>query len=209
MATIMKNRFFEMLDGELGPVLQASGFAGQRQEWKRHRDPVVNCVEVQLRSDQTACTVNLGVHLTFLPVGDGSSPVEFDTITEVDCEIQSRLAWSNEPEHWCKFDSPEESVADLVACFRERGEAYFENFVNFPHPFIDIEPGSLDDDEVSALFPIMTKVRKILLIARVHEHLGDATNAVRFARLGKEVAGMAVGPKAAFRDILWDAEKGK
>ncbi len=202
MATVMKNRFFQVLDGELGPVLQAFGFAGQEQEWKRHRDPVVNCVEIQVRSDQSACTVNLGVHLTFLPAGGGSIPVDFDTITEADCEIQNRLAWRNEPEHWWGFDSPEESVADLVACFREKGEAYFGKFANFPHPFIDIEPSNLDDKEISTLFPIMTKVRKILLIARVHEHLGDTTNAVRFAQLGKEVAGMAVGPKAAFRDIL-------
>ena len=202
VATAMKNHFLEMLDGELSPVLQADGFGGQEREWKRHHDPVINCVEVQLRSDQAACTVNLGAHLTFLPVAGGSSPVLFDTITEADCEIQSRLAWQSEPEHWWGFDSPEESVADLVACYREQGKAYFERFVNFPHPFVDIAPDNLDDDDVSTLFPIMTRVRKILLIARVHEHLGDAANAVRFAKLGKEVAGMAIGPKAAFRDIL-------
>lgn len=202
MTTVMKNHFFEMLDGELSPILQANGFAGHGREWKRLRDPVINCVEIQLRSDQAACSVNLGVHLAFLPVVGGLSPVDFNAITEVDCEVQSRLAWANEREHWWEFDSPEESVANLVACFRERGEAYFEKFSQFPHPFIDIDPDSLDDDEISTLFPIMTKVRKVLLIARVHEHVGDIANAVRFAQLGKEVAGMAVGPKAAFREIL-------
>ena len=101
----MKQRFLEMLDDELGPALQDYGFSGQGCEWKRHRDPVFNCIEVQLRSDQAACSVNLGVHLAFLPVAGGSSVVDFATISEADCEIQSRLAWKNEPEHWWDFDS--------------------------------------------------------------------------------------------------------
>jgi hypothetical protein len=52
------------------------------------------------------------------------------------------------------------------------------------------------------MLPTMTRVRRILLIARVYDHLRDGSHALAWAEFGKEYAGMAVGPKAAFRDIV-------
>ena len=67
---------------------------------------------------------------------------------------------------------------------------------------MDIEIDNIDSEEVIELMPLTTKVRRILLIARVFDHLGDGKQAVAWAELGKQHAGMAVGPKAALRAIV-------
>ena len=68
--------FFESLDRTLGSALQAEGFIGEPGKWKRFRNPVINCIEIQSRSDQEACSVNLGVHFVFLPSAGSSSGVD-------------------------------------------------------------------------------------------------------------------------------------
>lgn len=197
----MKNRFLEELDNTIGRALQAEGFVGGAGEWKRLNDPVINCLEIQSSNDQSSCSVNLGVHFVFLPVVGGSSSIEFSSISQPDCEIQKRLTWNEESDHWWAYDSPEKSSEDIAACYQECGRPFFEKFESFPEPFVTIQPLDLEDANLT-LFPMMTKVRKVLLLARVHDFLGNAELSMKFCEFGKEVAGRAVGPKAAFREIL-------
>ena len=48
----------------------------------------------------------------------------------------------------------------------------------------------------------LTKVRACLLLSRMHEKLGNREKCIEFANLGIKLAGMAVGPKKALKDIL-------
>lgn len=202
MARVTEGHFAAMLERHLAPALHADDFVGQGWEWSRLRDPVVNCIQIQPRSDHIACCVNLGVHLTFLPVAGGSSRSEWPNISQPDCEIKHRLAWEGESEHWWMYEDAEDAVSDLVACCQKHGKAFFDQFGQFPRPFVDIAPEDVGNESVAKLFPVMTKVRKVLLLARVHDYLGNAEQAVQFSQIGKETAGPAVGPKAAFRELL-------
>lgn len=196
-----KTEFMARIESDLVPALQEAGFEGQGMCWKRIREPFIDCVEIQTRSDDAACCVNLGEHLTFLPVAGGSAAPDIETMTSVDCEMKGRLAANGEPEHWWKFENASGEVADLIECFRLHGESFFGKYQEFPRPFVDLEMAAIDGDAAIEMLPMMTKVRRILLIARVYDYLGDSERALAWAEFGKENSGMAVGPKAAFREI--------
>ncbi len=189
------------VEERLGSVLSDAGFNGAELRWVRLRGPYIDCVDIQVRSDDAACCVNLGEHLSFLPVVGGSTPVDIENMSSVECEIKQRLAPEGEPEHWWEV-GVESSVDDLINCFRSSGEAFFQKYNDFPNPFIGIETSDIESDATLELMPMMTKVRRILLIARIYDYLNDAANATAWAEFGKKNAGMAVGPKAAFREIL-------
>lgn len=196
-----KAEFIAHVESDFVPVLREAGFNGQGLCWKRLREPFIDCVEIQPRSDDAACCVNLGEHLTFLPVAGGSTAPDIETMTSVDCEMKGRLAPDGKPEHWWKFENAAEEVRDLVSCFETRAETFFGKYRDFPKPFTDLEMADVDSDAALEMLPMMTKVRRILLIARVYDYLGDGGRALAWAEFGKENAGMAVGPKAAFREI--------
>lgn len=200
--TATEKHFALLLERRLAPVLIADDFLGQDWTWSRLRQPVINCIQIQPRSDRIACSINLGVHLTLLPVAGGSHRIEWPKVSQPHCEIQSRLAWEGESEHWWRYEDGEDAVNDLVGCYQKHGKAFFGQFDNFPHPFVDIEPSDIGGETVARLFPIMTKVRKLLLLARVHDYLGDSERTVQFSHIGKETAGPAAGPKAVFRELL-------
>ena len=60
----------------------------------------------------------------------------------------------------------------------------------------DVENGHL------GLLASMTKVRACLLLARLQERLGNRDKCIEAATVGLRVAGMAVGPKKALKEIL-------
>jgi hypothetical protein len=99
-----KSVFMQCIERGLAPILRDAGFIGQGQRWRRVREPFIDCVEVQLRSDDAACCVNLVEHLSFLPVAGGSAAPNIETMTTVDCEIKRRLAPLGHAEHWWRFE---------------------------------------------------------------------------------------------------------
>jgi hypothetical protein len=110
------------------------------------------------------------------------------------------LAWEGESDHWWRYDDGEAGVTDLMACYEEHGRAYLGKFADFPRPFVNIGPDDIGSEAVSELFPLMTKTRKLLLLARVHDYLGNAQRAVQFSDIGQEISG--VGLKGKFREIV-------
>ena len=197
-----KTKFSNDVDERLSSVLLDSGFSGGDLRWVRVRDQFIDCVDIQIRSDDAACCVNLGEHLSFLPVVGGSAPIDLGRMSSVDCEIRARLAPDGEPDYWWGFGSGFSDVEDLVGCFKESGEAFFRKYRDFPKPFADVEMSNIGSEPTIELMPMMTKIRRILLIARMYDYLNDVVKAVEWADFGKQNAGMAVGPKSAFREIL-------
>jgi hypothetical protein len=58
------------------------------------------------------------------------------------------------------------------------------------------------EESMPTLLASLTKVRAALLLARMHEYLGNRTKAIDAANFGIKISGSAVGPKKAMRDIL-------
>lgn len=203
MAGKNTKRFAKVLEPRLAPILRADGFAWQHNGWMRLRDPVINWLDVQSKSDDESCCVNLGVHMRFLPRpgGSGDGTVASD-IQRGCCEISYRLTWEDELDHWWSYDSGEVAAADLVACYEERGRPVFERFASFPHPFVEMVPDDVNDAALSELLSMSTSAQ-ILFLARVHDFLGNSDLAIRFCEMGLAVTSkMASGARFAFKKIL-------
>ncbi|HJT30564.1 MAG TPA: DUF4304 domain-containing protein [Pirellulales bacterium] len=195
--------FAKLLKSRFAPVLRADGFAAQHNGWMRLRDPVINWLDVQARMAGGSCCVNLGVHMTFLPRPGGSDGGTIASdIQQGYCEIFSRLTWEGEHDHWWPYDAGEVAAADLVACYEERGRPVFERYSSFPHPFVDITPDAFDDAALDELLPL-TDTGKMLLLARVHDYLGNVQFAIRFSEMGLAVTPrFASGARFALKNIL-------
>lgn len=187
----------------LTPVLLADGFAAQHNGWMRLREPVINWLDVQARMAGGSCCVNLGVHMTFLPPHHGSEgSTVASELRQADCDIFFRLTWEDELDHWWSYDADELAADDLVACYEERGRPVFERYASFPQPFVDITPDTFDDTALHELLPL-SKTGKILLLARLHDYLGNAQLAVRFSEMGLTVTPkFASGARFALKNIL-------
>ena len=60
----------------------------------------------------------------------------------------------------------------------------------------NIEAGNL------GMLSSLTTVKACLFLARLHERLGNRSKCIEAATIGLKLAGMAVGPKKALKDIL-------
>ena len=170
------------------PFLKSKGFSGKEVHWVRYRAPFIDCVEFQIRSDKRAYCVNLGVHLDFLPAPSGETRNDIADVTESDCEIRQRLSPTNTVDYWWDMTDTDETEA-MLECLKSRGISFFENYTNLPDCFSKINLDNLDGDICMALLPTMTKVRRVLLLARIYDYLGDSEHALEWAQFGKEIAG--------------------
>lgn len=203
MATKNARWFAKLLKPRFAQVLRADGFAAQHYGWMRLRDPVINWLDVQARMAGGSCCVNLGVHMTFVPRSGCSEGNTVATeIGHADCTIHHRLSWEGGCDHWWPYDAGEVAAADLVACYEECGRPVFERYSSFPHPFVDITPDTFDDAALDELLPL-SDTGKMLLLARVHDYLGNAPFAIRFSEMGLTVTPkFASGARYALKNIL-------
>ena len=167
--------------------------------WNRQSDCDLNVVWLQKHSSENSFCVNLGVHYTFLPKSGTEAPLGSEAIEVPDCEIKLRLTVQDAvKDQWWPLTL--ESVREVAALMTGRGLAVFD-WYRLAGPIAkmeakDIESGSL------GLLASLTKVRACLLLARMHERLGSREQCIEAATVGLRLAGMAVGPKKALKDIL-------
>ena len=91
-------------------------------------------------------------------------------------------------------------VTEVAALLPDRATAVFQRYrLDGPLATLDatrVERGT------TGLLDSLTRVRACLLLARMHERLGNLDKCVEAASAGLGLAGMAVGPKKALKDIL-------
>lgn len=98
---------------------------------------------------------------------------------------------------WPIVASSVDQVADLVC---SRGLPIFDSY-RLEGPIAGMDGKNIESGNPGLLASI-TKVRACLHLARMHERLGNRDKSVKTATIGVKLAGMAVGPKKALKDIL-------
>ena len=63
-----KKEFYSYLKNEFGPQHREIGFKGSGSHFRRVNDEVIHCINIQGNKHGGSCAVNLGLHLTFLPI---------------------------------------------------------------------------------------------------------------------------------------------
>ena len=181
----------------------ALGSAGFRESnagtWIRQTGDELNVVSIQMHSSEPLFCVNLGVHYSFLPKAGTEAPLNGPEIDHPDCEIKLRL--TSDPaakDQWWPLTNS--SISEIEKLLSSRGLAIFDDY-RLSGLISSMDAKSIESGN-PGLLSGLTKVRACLLLSRMHEKLGSRDKCIDAANLGIKLAGMAVGPKKALKDIL-------
>ncbi len=198
--------FYDLLKQEFAPRLREVGFKGSGIHFRRIRGEVINTINIQGNKYGGSSAVNLGLHLSFLPLAWNNELPDLAKIREVDCEFRNRLAPGRKADYWWKYSglfvSPAKQVEHLVRTYFEVGEPVFARYDSTDAIADAI---SLDDVLSGSYIDVLggvTNVRAALTMARIHEHLGDRDLAHAFAKAGLERVERATSLIPRFEEIL-------
>ena len=153
--------------------------------------------------------MNVGLHLTFLPIWSEELPNP-SKIKEIDCEFRRRVAPDGAHDYWWEYgntsESAQRSARHLIATYFAGGEDRFQRFTTIesitnmcPIEFLKAEPPVFKSD---LLFGPITISRMALAMARIHEHIGNRTLARQFAEVGLAKVGNAKALISRFQKII-------
>lgn len=194
------NELQQAVDAAMSEALTSVGsWRTATRTWTRCRSDELNVIQLQEHSTDNSFCVNLGIHYTFLPQAGTEAPLDGDKIEVPDCELKLRLTYQDtvKDQWWPLVASSVDQVADLVC---SRGLSIFDSY-RLDGQIAEMDGKNIESGNLGLLASI-TKVRACLLLARMHERLGNRDKSVETATMGVKLAGMAVGPKKALMDIL-------
>jgi hypothetical protein len=201
----VRDHFFETLRVGFAPLLRSEGFRGSGRTFRRTRGEFLHIVNIQGSRHGDRCSVNLGVHLSFLPLLGGGGPLDPARIRECECEFRARLVLPGESDRWWPYGTVEEdstaSARDLIDLYSSEGRKHFERASAFPEPFASITPEDLERGDLSLLPGRTTAVRACLAMARISRHCGSRELARRFADIGLSRVGSAAALRAELEAV--------
>ncbi len=192
-----RNGFLKLLSVKLYPILREAGFKGSGTTLRRHDGCFHHIVHVQGSTSSTACYINLGAHLDFLPAEGGGafSPKDF---REPSCSFRERLQ-SREDDKWRYGHSETAALSssqEMIEAWKAQGQDFFKRFgsgneaANLERLVLEIEG--------SAVHPY-----RALIGARIAAHVGDTGRALRIATSAVEqVAAQATGLRAELNEFI-------
>jgi hypothetical protein len=194
------NELRQAADAAMKQTLTAAGFHRTAPGmWNRRTGQELSVIQLQKHSSTETFCVNLGVHYTFLPKAGTEAPLAGDEIDLPDCELKLRLTeLSTDKDQWWPIS--EASVVQVADLMNRRGLSVFHAY-RVSGELSAMDAQSIENGNLGLLAPI-TKVRACLLLSRLHEQLGNKGKCIEAVTIGLKLAGMAVGPKKALKEIL-------
>ncbi len=201
-----KKVFYGLLRDEFAPKLRELGFKGSGSNFRRIRGEVINTINIQGNKYGGSSAVNLGLHLTFLPVTWADQLPDPKNVKEVECVFRRRLAPGRRSDYWWKytgiFNSPSKKVSHLIDTYLTIGEPEFSRFDTVEKMVNMIALSDIRFGNYIKVFGGVTEVGAALTMARIHAHLGNNSEARAFANAGLENLGRAIALKTKFIEIL-------
>jgi hypothetical protein len=205
MSVDYRKVFAQQLKERFAPALRAVGFKGSGAHFRRISGEVINTIWIQGSRDGTECAVNLGLHLTFLPLNWRDELPDVAKIKEIDCEFRDRLAPAGAEDYWWEYGSllspPSKHVAHLHATYFEYGEPRFHAYNSVEAVAEMFSPEQLRSGSYMKGFGGVTVARAALTMARIRTHLGQKQLAAEYARVGLEKLGKASGLKSVLEEL--------
>jgi uncharacterized protein DUF4304 len=196
MSVDYRRVFADQLKERFAPALRSVGFKGSGTHFRRTNGEIINTIWIQGSRDGTKCAVNLGLHLTFLPM-NWKDELPNTAISEIDCEFRDRLSPPGMEDYWWEYGSllspPSKHVAHLHSVYFEHGEARFRRFDTVEAVAQMFSPEQLRSGPYMSGFGGITVPRAALAMARIRVWLGQKEFAAEYARVGLEKLGKASG----------------
>lgn len=219
MTTSSRDIFFATLKEEWNPLLSRAGFRGDGERFQRSIGDVIHAIALQENKYGGSCCVNLGVHLTFLPLTAGGFPQPGTYIRAEACEFQWRLTPPGFTDYWWAYEQgvaahlplpflheenrgPRERARHLARTYEAIGEPAFQRLSTADQIAHLIELADLSKEWRIVPEYAFTPGRAALTMARIHQHLGNNMLARRFAEAGLERVGKARAIREALEKFL-------
>lgn len=203
-----KDIFYTQLKESFFPVLRNLGFKGSGQNFRRISGEMIHTINIQNNKYGGSCCVNLGLHLTFLPVSWSADQMpDSKKVKAVDCEFRKRLAPGGKNDYWWKFKGkglfgkPSKSVAHLKETYLNSGEPEFKKYQSVEDLIHRLTPAAVEKEERIPVFGEVAPARGALTMARIYQHSGDFKLCRRYAQLGLKVIGSAYGLKSELEKL--------
>jgi len=159
----------------------------------------LHAIWLQKHSSKAAFCVNLGVHYSFLAKAGSAERPSGDKIDQTECRIMFRLtADPIEKDQW--WPLAESGIRDVSDLFVSRGLAMFDSY-HLAGPISSIDVNEIETG-TPHLLSDLTKAGACLLLAQIHEHIGNKDKCLEAATCGLKHVGMAVGARKALKDVL-------
>ena len=197
-----KKIFFNYLREEFSPRLRELGFKGSGNHFRRVNKEVIHCINIQGNKHGESCAVNLGIHLTFLPLNWNSSLPDLKKIKEVDCEFRRRLSPKMKSDYWWKykslFKSPLRHARHLIDTYIKYGEPCFQEYSTLDDIARMFSYEELGKGIFPRAFGATGSLRVALVMAYIHQHNGEIKLTQKYIKYGLENIESALGLKSQF-----------
>jgi hypothetical protein len=192
--------FVNLMDKALSVEVMGLGFRSTRHgSWSRKIDERIDVISFQKHSSQELFCVNIGIHYSFVPKVASTELPDGDNITQSECVVMLRLTEKDlDADQWWSMEA--DSIYAVCGLIKSKAMSLFDRY-QLDGPISSIQSDEIEAEK-NALLAMQTKVSSFLLLATIHEYLGNREQSIRFAQTGIRYAGMAVGPKKALKDIL-------
>lgn len=194
------------------------GFVGSGQNFHRIREEVIQVINIQVNKYGGSCCVNLGLHLTFLPIAGESPLMDPKKLRASSCEFRWRLAPPGATDYWWGYEEgvtahlpfgmsggkgqgPVEKARDLMKTYEAYGEPRFQSVMTIEAIARLFQPDDIEDDKPLPLYGY-THSRGALTMARIHSYLGNKKLSRQFAEVGLENIGKAKALRIEFEKLL-------
>ncbi|MCA9043366.1 MAG: DUF4304 domain-containing protein [Planctomycetaceae bacterium] len=187
-----KTYFRGYLRKHFAPLLHSLGFTGKGSNFRRVVGEAIHCVNLQGDKYSGSCAVNLGLHLTFLPIEHSGDLPDIETIEEVSCEFRDRLTPEGVFDYWWKYKCSKsqliENAEHLIRTYKEQGEPRFAQFASTEQiaEMMTVDDIRLNSAPTGFRFSTTHTVKAALAMARIHFHIGNFEVALEFANAGME-----------------------
>lgn len=208
MASNSWKYFLSLLRREWMPYLSHVGFKGDGERFQRTIGDVIHVIGLQKNKYGGSCCVNLGIHLSFLPLSAGNIPQPGVPVRVESCEFQWRLAPAGYSDYWWAYEpgvaahlplsilqeenrGPGERARHLASTYETVGEPAYQRLTRVDQIAALIKLEDLDNEWRIVPEYAFTPGRAALTMARIHKHLGHYELARRFAQAGLQRIGKA------------------
>ncbi|WP_224718615.1 DUF4304 domain-containing protein [Pectobacterium versatile] len=178
----------------------SNGFSKESgADFFRESNGFLNCINLQKKTTGDIFFINLGVHPVFDQINSQSLPKR-----EIDCYIRTRLS-TDEMLRVELLDSPN-GVSLVIKALEEKAWAFFNFFSSIDDVFSHLSIDKVKDGNIPTEFNSVTSVRLVSMCMNYNLLRGNIDVARDFANYGLSVAGMAVGVKKEFKQVLKNTE---
>ncbi len=208
------SEFKKLVAKHFTPEVRKLGWKGSGFNFRQETDsPVVNIFGIQGSRWGGSVCCETAIHFNFLH-DLTHNQIDISKTTYASCMIRNRLSPQGEGDyHWNFRDNEEDnvkSISQILSAFKTHGTNFYNEFVDFPHPFDKITPGEIANNRgyrILGKYFLLNLIDFCWLLKEINLKIGRPAVAKEFSELGLDMMAKHVeSMRAQFKGKKFEAE---